>query len=308
MKQPTGKSAFEAYYHRLFPNQVEFDSFLQALTAHRLPILRFHPHNQTKLQALWQQQGIPFETLDWYPYAALWPKTIPYGQIIPGYTEHLFYPMNASSLLPVLSLDPQPGEYILDACAAPGGKALFISELLNTNTLVANDLSRARRDRMKTIFRNYNRDIAVWGMKAELICKKAPEAFDKILLDAPCSSEAHIYSNAEELAKWSENRVRGLKKRQVGLLGGVWHALKPGGRVVYSTCAITPEENEWVVGQFLKKKKGSAILETCDLRCPGITGFDGEYPTSFDLTHVRRVMPQHHNLDPMFVAVFRKSP
>ena len=161
---------------------------------------------------------------------------------------------------------------------------------------------------MKQVFHHYSEhDIAVWGMKAELVCKKAPEAFDKILLDAPCSSEAHIYTTPAELEKWSINRITGLKKRQVGLLSGLWHALKPGGTLTYSTCSVTPEENEWVVAKFLARKKGEAQLQPISLPgTPGSTGLPGTYATEFDLSFVKRVLPHTDAYAPMFVAQFKK--
>ncbi|MCA9369436.1 MAG: RsmB/NOP family class I SAM-dependent RNA methyltransferase [Pseudomonadales bacterium] len=304
----TGKRAFEEYYQGICKSESEYRTFLTALKENRPPALRFDLQHETQLRQDWQEAGLSFTPLDWYPYAVSWPPEVPLGTELPGFAEHLFYPMNASSLLPVLALNPHPGEYILDACAAPGGKALFIAEQLgDSHTLIANDLSRARRDRMKKVFADYEEKVGVWGMKAELICKKAPEAFDKILLDAPCSSEAHIYTNKEELDKWTPNRIKGLKKRQVGLLNGVWHALKPGGTLVYSTCAVTPEENEWVVGKFLKKRKGEAELLPFPVQdAPGSGGIPGEYPTKFDVSFVHRVLPHKDNLDPMFVAVFKK--
>lgn len=308
-QKQTGSQAFEEYYRSLFTTDTEFHSFLTELRKNRPPGLRFNSIHESQLRELWKAAELPFEVLPWYPSMLTWPKEAVLGTELPGFREHLFYPMSPSSLLPVLALDPHPSDYILDACAAPGGKSMAIAEKLGTShTLVANDLSRLRRDRMKHIFADYSQHIAVWGMKAELICKKAPEAFDKILLDAPCSSEAHIYNTPAELEKWSYNRITGLKKRQVGLLSGLWHALKPGGILVYSTCAVTPEENEWVVGKFLKRRKGEAELVpfSSEIPLPGTVGLAGVYPTAFDLSKVRRVLPHIDNLDPMFVAVFRK--
>jgi len=309
-QKKTGKLEFEEYYKALFATDSEYSDFISALRINRPPNLRFDPKNEEKLRELWEAAGLPFKTVSWYPYMLEWPTQVAIGTQLPGFAEHLFYPMSASSLLPVLALDPQKNEYVLDACAAPGGKALLIAEILGeSHTLIANDLSRARRDRMKHVFSDYDAKVGVWGMKAELICKKAPEAFDKILLDAPCSSEAHIYNTPAELEKWSINRVIGLKKRQVGLLSGLWHALKPGGTLVYSTCAVTPEEDEWVVGKFLKKRKGEATLVpfTTPQQVPGNPGIPGEYAVEYDTSLVRRVLPHTSGLDPMFVAVFKKA-
>lgn len=296
-----GQQGFFKYYRSLFSTQDAFEDCFKNLHPPTLPILRFNPCNEHSLKELWAARGLPWKTLDWYPHALLWPEAIPPGTMLPGYEEHLFYPMNASSLLPVLALDVRHGETILDACAAPGGKALFIGEQLSTSgRLVANDASPERGRRLRQILIDYGfSGVEVWHRKAEILFKIHPDAFDKILLDAPCSSEKHVLSSPTHLARWSYGRIRQLKQRQIALLSGLFLALKPGGRLVYSTCALTPEENEEVVGLFLKKKKGQAKLLPWSL--PELPGGPG-----IDLTSVRRVWPDGCLLDPMFVAVFEK--
>jgi 5-methylcytosine rRNA methyltransferase NSUN4 len=224
--------------------------------------------------------------------------------------------MNAASLLPVLALDPQPGDEILDACAAPGGKALFIHERLGgQGRLVANDLSPARRAAMARMFAEYGLltpgpTLELRGEKAETIFRRDPARFDKILLDAPCSSEKHVFNSPPHLAEWSASRVRQLRERQYGLLSGLLLALKPGGRLVYSTCAVTPEENEAVLARLLDKKAGLASLEApraLPANAPGLYGSPIPGAAGFDPALVRRILPHRHGLDPMFVAVLRRE-
>ena len=200
-----GRAAFHEYYRLLFETEAEFKQFLDNLERSSLPILRFDPNNELRLRELWQQNNLPWKTLSWHEHALTWPEGVPLGTELPGYKEKLFYPMNASSLAPVLALDVQPGEFVLDACAAPGGKALFISELLGENgKLIANDSSAARRNRMKKIFEEYGvRNATITGFKAETIFKQIEngkmDAPDRILLDAPCSSEKHVINSPEHL-------------------------------------------------------------------------------------------------------------
>jgi 16S rRNA C967 or C1407 C5-methylase (RsmB/RsmF family) len=218
--------------------------------------------------------------------------------------------MNASSLLPVLALDPQPGQTILDSCAAPGGKALFIHDLLNgSGQVIANDLSSARRQTMRRIFAQHQaEDIEIWGRKAETIFKSHSNHFDKILVDAPCNSEKHVYNSPHHLHQWSPSRIRQLKQRQLAILSGLFLALKPGGVMVYSTCAVTPEENEAIVAKLLHKKQPHITLLPPPTNVPGGPGLPGNYKSVYDLTLVRRILPQNHQgLDPMFMVTFQKG-
>jgi len=306
--KPTGETAFLAYYRTLFANEAEFQSWEKALRSDKNPVLRFNPKYEEILKQLWSEAELPWKTLSWHPYALEWPKNVPPKTTLPGFKERYFYAMNASSLLPVLALDPGPGDLVLDACAAPGGKALFIDDLLDKKgLLIANDLSNFRRGRMRQIFKAYDKEhIEIWGQKAETIFYNQPEYFDKILIDAPCSSEKYIIREPKELKKWSYTRIQTLSARQKNLLKSLWLALKPGGTMVYSTCAVTPEENEGVVEEFIKEQQ-DAILQPWTLDTPGGAGLSFQENLSFSLEKVRRVQPHKDGFDPMFVAKFVKK-
>lgn len=283
------KELFIAHYQKLFG--LEWPKLWEALQQHRKPILRFAPKNADTLKQLFAAHHLEWRVLEWYPFAVHWPQEAAEDASLPGNDEHLFYVMSASSLLPVLALDPQPGEYILDACAAPGGKALAIADTTEGKTrLIANDTSPDRRRRMREIFLDYHHpEISVWNQKAETLFKKYPEAFDRILLDAPCSSEMHVIRQPHYLDQWTPGRTRSLQYRQIALLSGLFEAVKIGGRIVYSTCAVTPEENNGIVERFLKKKKDRVRQLPWVLPCPG-----------------PRILPHTDNLDPMFVAIFER--
>lgn len=301
----TGKTAFLAYYQQFFKDEKDFSDWQKSLETPTLPILRFNPNDEQQLKELWQQAGLTWQTLSWYKYALIWPKEAPIKTVLPGFKEKLFYPMNAASLLPALALEAGPGDLVLDACAAPGGKAMVIDDFLDRKGhLIANDLSSGRRGTMRQIFSNYHKEhIEVWGQKAETLFYKYPNYFDKILVDAPCSSEKHILNEEKELKKWSENRVKTLAKRQKNLLKAVWRTLKPGGTLVYSTCAVTPEENEEVVSDFLQHNRDVQLQPiTLDIGHAGLKS----YVHGFDEKLVKRIQPQLDNLDPMFVAKFKK--
>jgi len=283
------KDLFIAHYQKLFPS--DWPALWQALQEYRKPILRVSPNNVAALRALFTSAHLEWSPLSWYNNAIEWPASAPLDTELPGNADHLFYVMSASSLVPVLALDPQPGETILDACAAPGGKTLVIADLMQgKGRLIANDSSPDRRRRMQDVFRQYEQPtIEVWGKKGETLFRQYPGGFDRILLDAPCSSEIHVIRNPHYLGQWTPGRTRSLQYRQIALLSGLFEALKIGGRIVYSTCAVTPEEDEQIVVKLLKKKKDRVRMLPWSLPCPG-----------------PRILPHSDNLDPMFVAIFER--
>jgi 16S rRNA (cytosine1407-C5)-methyltransferase len=307
-----GQRAFEEHYTKMCAGICEPATLFAALQHKSKPIIRVIPHHAERLRALWQAQGLTILPLSWYELAWEWPPEIPFGTVLPGLKEKWLFVMNRSSLLPVLALQPGAGDLVLDACAAPGGKALFIADLLGEyGHLVANDLSRLRRARMKSLLHEYGHDRPeVWSRPAEEIFTQYPNHFDAILLDAPCSSEKHIYMTPKELTKWTPQRIVQLSHRQQGLLYAVWQALKPGGRLVYSTCAIAPQENEGVLATFLAHQTDAVLDDTWlqqakakDTDFPGEAGMAGEY--QLDVDKVRRVWPDDIH-DPMFISVLRK--
>ena len=299
-----GKEGFLDYYRKLHKKpepatskeEKDFNEWLNTLVKPNPPVLRFNPKYEKKCAALWKKNKWEWKTLSWYPHALQWPTKLPLETQIPGEEQGWFYRQNASSLIPVLALDPQPGEVILDACAAPGGKTVFIAERMkNKGTLIANDLSLSRRQRLKQVLKTYQlEDFATMcGVHGGVLFQKYPTGFDKILLDAPCSSEKHVYTNEKYLNQWSYKRIQELKKQQFFLLKRLWYALRPGGRLVYSTCAITPEENEGVITLFLKKFGGDATWKTPSKKFPGNKG--------------RIELSRETSYDPMFVAILEKK-
>lgn len=180
------------------------------------------------------------------------------------------YIMDPASVLVARALDVQIGDRVLDMCAAPGGKSLVLIEgTKGEGQVFCNDLSPERRERLKKVLQQYvPRDIRnnVWvtGKDGVQFGLKEPESFDRILLDAPCSGERHILENATAQKEWSPRRTEHLASRQYSLLAAALLAVKHGGRIVYSTCSISPAENDEVVKKLLKKKKDQVRLITSE--------------------------------------------
>ena len=171
------------------------------------------------------------------------------------------YFLDKASTYPAQALDVQPGDCVLDLCAAPGGKTLILALAKGeTGTLVANDKSADRRARLKAVVAEHlpaaiastvritGFDAATWGLYQQAM-------YDRVLLDAPCSSERHVLSSPYYLAQWTPARTKQLAIRQFAMLAAALDAAKAGGRVVYSTCSISPLENDGVIEKLFKKRK-----------------------------------------------------
>ena len=178
-----------------------------------------------------------------------------------------YYPMNKASALAALALPLKGKKHIVDLCAAPGGKTLILALRMGEGAiLTANEPSRARRERLKGVIRQYlpqalRERVFVKGLPGEVLARKpALQLPDAVLLDVPCSSEQHVLQSAEAMKEWSHARSLNLQKRQWMLLSNALHWVTPGGHVLYSTCSIHPDENENLVARAFERK-GISIEE-----------------------------------------------
>jgi NOL1/NOP2/sun family putative RNA methylase len=170
---------------------------------------------------------------------------------------------NAASWLPVLALDPQPNEEILDVCAAPGGKTSHIAAITrNQATIVANDNSRIRLAKLRANMDRLGAVAEYTLYDATALAKKLDgRQFDKITLDAPCSGEGLMhYDKDVDFTTWSVAHVKRLQQLQKKILAQAWQLLKPGGVLVYSTCTMAPEEDEAVIDYFLRSHEDASII------------------------------------------------
>ncbi len=213
------------------------------------------------------------------------------------YRDGLIYVQNLSSMIPPLSLDVRPGEEILDLAAAPGSKTHQMACAMgNTGRITAVEVVRARyyklRDNMERLGADCVRPFFQDGTRT---WRHRPEFFDRVLLDAPCSSEGRFRSDTPETTKyWSTRKVSEMARKQRRLLYSAIRCLKPGGSLVYSTCSFGPEENEMVVHKLISKFAGAVRIAPIPLAHPqfrnGLTSWRGrEFDDS--LTKTRRIVP-----------------
>ncbi len=192
------------------------------------------------------------------------------------------YYIDKASLFPVKAMDILPGQNILDMCAAPGGKTLLIT-LLNgeAGTVTANDRSANRRMRLISVLdaslpSDLRKTVKITGHDAALWGVYEKDVYDRILLDAPCSSERHVYLSDLHLKLWSPARIKQLTSRQFAMAAAALDAVKPGGKIVYSTCSISNEENDGIIEKLFRKRKGIFEIENAD----GIFNSETEFEKS----------------------------
>lgn len=219
----------------------------QALRLNQIKKTESGESMEEALTALFRLEKVPWAENGYYYPADVFPGRHPYHE------AGLYYIQEPSAMAPVGFLEVRPGERVLDLCAAPGGKSTQIGALLQgQGLLVSNEINSARA---KILSENVERmglaNVCVTNESPERLAEALPEYFDKILVDAPCSGEGMFRKNEIALTEWSEENVRLCGERQDGILEQAAKMLRPGGRLVYSTCTFSEWENEGTIQRFL---------------------------------------------------------
>lgn len=239
----------------------------------------------------------------------IYSSQVPLGAT-PEYLAGHYLIQGASSMLPVMALAPQENERILDMCAAPGGKTSHISAIMkNTGVLFSNDVNK---DRINAIVGNCHR---LGIVNSVVTCvngveyKKFMAGFDRVLLDAPCTGSGVISKDQSVKTSKTKVDIQRCYNLQRQLILSAIDCLsaksKTGGYLVYSTCSILPEENEWVIDYALKKRNVRLVPTGLDFGTEGLTSYkENRYHPSMKLT--KRYYPHTHNMDGFFVAKLQK--
>ncbi|MDR2649449.1 MAG: RsmF rRNA methyltransferase first C-terminal domain-containing protein [Clostridiales bacterium] len=185
----------------------------------------------------------------------------------------LFYTQEPSAMLPAAVADIEPGHTVLDICAAPGGKTTQAAGYLRgSGLIVANDVSISRcKPLVKNIELSGVTNAVVLCERPERLTRRFPHFFDRILVDAPCSGEGMFRKDPDAVSGWSGHKPEACAAAQRGILNQAADMLKPGGRIVYSTCTFEPREDEDMIEWFLNTHKGFYVVPLNHKKL-GITG------------------------------------
>ena len=225
-----------------------YPQYLASLERPRAVALRFNPLKGERPVLDFVQENVPWEPMGYYYDPVARPGLHPYHE------AGVYYLQEASAMAPVALLDPQPGERICDLCAAPGGKSTQIAgRLAGKGLLLCNEINPKRA---KILARNLERlgiaNAMVTNEHPANLEKRFPGFFDRVLIDAPCSGEGMFRKEEAAVTDWSQETVEMCAARQHEILHSGSQMVRPGGRLVYSTCTFAPEENEQAIAAFLE--------------------------------------------------------
>ena len=225
----------------------EYPAFLASLERPRAVALRFNPLKGEPPELDFVRKGVPWEPRGYYYDPDARPGLHPFHE------AGVYYLQEASAMAPVALLDPQPGERVCDLCAAPGGKSTQIAgRMLGEGFLLCNEINPKRA---KILSRNVGRlgiaNALVANEHPDRLAEKFPGFFHRVLIDAPCSGEGMFRKEEAAVTDWSVETVQMCANRQREILRSGAALVRPGGRLVYSTCTFAPEENEETVAAFL---------------------------------------------------------
>ncbi|MEM0215236.1 MAG: NOL1/NOP2/sun family putative RNA methylase [Archaeoglobaceae archaeon] len=217
----------------------------------------------------------------------------------PEYLMGYYYIMDKSSCIPPLVLDPKPDDVVVDLSASPGGKTTFLAMLMKNRGVIL--AVEPQKERLQALIDNVNRmgamNVAILNMDGRDFPKLGIKA-DKVLLDAPCTGEGIIFKDKTRKTDRGKEDIKFCSSLQRELIISAFDSLKPNGVLVYSTCSLTPEENEFVVEHLLERRRA----ELLDIEY----GEKALNLTNFDLSKAKRLYPHKNRCAGFFIAKIRK--
>ena len=279
----------------------EAEAFFASYDRPRAVGLRFNPRKTADLPLPFLRERVPWAEHGYYYDPEARPGLHPY------HDAGLYYLQEPSAMAPASLLDAQPGERVLDLCAAPGGKSTQIAEAMaGRGLLVCNEIHPKRA---RVLSGNMERlgfaNTLVLNESPERLASRFPGWFDRVLVDAPCSGEGMFRKEEAALTDWSEDTVSMCAARQRAILDEAAKLPRPGGRLVYSTCTFAPEENEGVIAAFLAQHPDYQIEEVdAPFFAPGRPDWADGNP---ELARTFRLWPHRLRGEGHFAAVLRRT-
>ena len=273
----------------------EFEDFIASYNKENYHALRINPLKSVKACYPENQKLLP---VPWTTNGYYYPENLQPGKH-PFHEAGVYYIQEPSAMAPAEALMVEPGDIVLDLCAAPGGKSTQIAgKLQDKGLLISNEIIPSRA---KILSENIERlgikNAIVTNEDSNHLAEVFPEFFDKIMVDAPCSGEGMFRKNSEACNEWSLENVKKCSIRQAEILDNAALMLKPGGRMVYSTCTFSTIENEDTIKHFLEKHP--------DFHIANIT-LSGGISEGF-LTGTLRLWPHKLDGEGHFVTVLEKN-
>src|SRR3989338_10906480 len=236
-----------------------------------------------ELQEKLENRGFKVTRLNWYRDAFIFRDSQKQLTETDLYKEGYFYLQSLSSMIPPLLLKPESNDKILDITAAPGSKTTQMPAIMgDSGEIVANDLSQIRLLRLQANLKIQGvTSVSVKHTDARSFWREYQEYFDKSLADVPCSLEGTFYLHEpKSFANWSLKKIEELANRSRWILRSAFSSTRVGGRIVYSTCTLAPEENEEVIDWLLAKEKGNVEVEEAHIpgldTYPALRGWQGK--------------------------------
>jgi 16S rRNA (cytosine1407-C5)-methyltransferase len=228
-----------------------------------------------------------------------------------AYKNGELYIQGLSSMIPPLVLNPQQGQTVLDACSAPGSKTTQMAALMeNSGQIIANDMSKVRLYKLAANLKTLGvTNTQTTHFRAQELWQKFPNTFDSVLVDVPCSLEGRfLTTNPKSYAQWSVKKVKILSDHQKHILRSAVSTAKSGATIVYSTCTLSPEENEEVVDWMLSKDS-TISLQTVQIEgvpiTQGISEWNGKKYAN-EVSKCIRILPTSL-FEGFFLAKFLKA-
>ncbi len=295
---------------KLYPHR--YEDIIRTFQEKKATTFRINPLKTTlpRLRDMLRRKSLRFSEFK-YPQGAFLLKTpLRQFQNTNIYKQGFVHVQNISSMLPVLALDPQDSDSILDLCAAPGTKTTHMASFAPKAEIIAIEKARDRYYKLLANLKTQGIDwVKVMLLDSIWVRKKFPEYFNKILADMPCTTEGRfLISNPRTYKYWKDRKVKEMVHKQKKLLGAAYLALQEGGELVYSTCTFSPEENEGIIDWFLKRHKDEVKLMPIDFPIPnaidGITRWgDKKYCSAIRMT--KRIIPDNI-MEAFYIAKIKK--